>query len=104
MIKYFDEAALSYFWNKIRTTDIAAILTTTWVGASAPYTQVVPIAGLASDINIAFGVAITATASEYEAAAKANLHKSAQASGQITITAFGEKPTVAIPIHVRLII
>ena len=83
--------------------DTTATLSTTWTGSAAPYTQAVAISGMTADAKIEVGLASTATAEQYAAAAGAQLMCTAQAAGSITMTAYGEKPTVAIPILVRVV-
>ena len=84
-------------------TDTTATLSTTWTGSAAPYTQAVAISGMTADAKIEVGLASTATAEEYAAAAAAQLMCTAQAAGSITMTAYGEKPTTTIPILVRVV-
>ena len=81
--------------------DYTANLSTTWSGSSAPFTQNVTISGLASTAKIEVGLASNATAAQYDMAVAAKLHCTAQATNQITVTAFGTKPTATIPIIVR---
>jgi len=83
--------------------DYAVTLSATWTGADAPYTQDVTVTGLAATAKIDVGLSSNASATEYDAALSAKLHCTAQAANQITITAFGTKPTVTIPILVRSI-
>lgn len=84
-------------------TDTTATLSTTWTGSTAPYTQAVAISGMTADAKIAVSLASTATAEQYAAAAAAQLMCTAQTTGSITMTAYGEKPTIAIPILVRVV-
>ena len=83
--------------------DTTATLSTTWTGSAAPYTQAVAISGMTADAKIAVSLASTATAEQYAAAAAAQLMCTAQTTGSITMTAYGEKPTIAIPILVRVV-
>ena len=83
--------------------DTTATLATTWTGSAAPYTQTVSIAGMTATAKIEVGLASTITAEQYAAAAAGQLMCTAQAAGSITMTAYGEKPTMAIPILVRVV-
>ena len=67
---------------------------------TAPYSQVITISGVTANTNGVIGVADTATRSQYEVAAGANLRKIAQSTNSVTIMAYGEKPTVDIPIEI----
>jgi hypothetical protein len=71
-----------------------------WTGSSAPYTQTVTVSGLPAGAKGTVGLADAATDEQYEAAVAAMLRKTAQASNSITIKAYGEKPSVNIPIVV----
>lgn len=82
-----------------KTAEHTATLTAAgWTGDSAPYTQTVTVTGLAADAHLIVGLAPTVTAEEMEAAAAAMLLATGQAAGNITISAFGDKPETALPI------
>ncbi len=83
--------------------DYTASLTTAWSGSSAPFTQTVAIAGLSASAKIFVGLASGATDAEYAAASAAQLMCTAQAANQITVTARGTKPTIALPLLIRTV-
>lgn len=83
--------------------DYTASLSTTWTGSSAPFTQNVTVTGLSATAKIFVGLADNATDAEYTAAAAAQLMCTAKAADQITITARGTKPAIALPIIVRVV-
>lgn len=67
---------------------------------TAPYSQVLTIQGITANTNGVIGVSDNATRSQYEVAASANLRKIAQSTNTVTIMAYGEKPTIDIPIEI----
>ena len=75
------------------------LLVSAW-SSTAPYSQVLTISGITANTNGVIGVADTATRSQYEVAAAANLRKIAQGTNTVTIMAYGEKPTTNIPIEI----
>ena len=86
----------------VPSTQVSATLTTTWSG-SGPYTQNVTIAGMTAAKNGMVGLAPSATAAERTAAKAASLMLTSQGADTITVTADGDKPTIAIPIVVALL-
>jgi hypothetical protein len=58
---------------------------------------------MTSSKKIEVGLASTASAAQRAAAREAQLMCTAQSSGSITITADGTKPTVSLPIIVRVV-
>ena len=73
-----------------------------WVGDQAPYTQTVHagVEGMTETMSGTLGVSQTASSAAYNAAARGQLRctgKSNTNGGEVIITAYGVKPTVAIP-------
>ena len=88
-------------WSAIKSTQVLATLTTTWTG-TGPFMQAVTIAGMTATKNGIIGLAPTATAAERTAAKAASLMLTSQDTNTITITADGDKPTIALPIVVTM--
>ena len=96
-------ATLPTITKAVPAVDYTASLSTTWTGSTAPYTQNVTVTGLSAKAKIFVGLADNATDAEYAAAAAAQLMCTAKAANQVTITARGTVPTIAIPIIVRVV-
>lgn len=82
-----------------------ATITTTWTGASAPYTQAVTVTGiLATDVPEIIPVysATNATA-VLEKTAWASISKADTSANTITFTCFEDKPTQAINIKIKVV-
>jgi hypothetical protein len=74
-----------------------------WVGASAPYTQDLTISGMTADTKgVSVGLAHTATDEQYTACLAALIRATGQSTDTLSIRAIGEKPTVDIPVIVRI--
>lgn len=87
-----------------KSTSVTATLTAAgWNGASAPYTQTVSVTGATASNNIIFDLGMGITASQLEAGVDAMLKATSQGTGTVTITAFGDKPAVDIPVQFIII-
>lgn len=77
------------------TTTLAA---DAWVAGDAHYAQTISVPGIKASTCGMIGIADEATDEQYNAATEAQLRKTAQDNGTITITLYGTVPTVDIPI------
>ena len=73
-----------------------------WSSATPP-TQTLTATGVTENNNIVVGLAPGITATQYDAAAAAKLVCTAQGANSITVTAYGTKPSVNIPIIVIIL-
>lgn len=71
-----------------------------WTGSSVPYTQTVSCSIATASNNLIVGVGGAMTQAQKEAIDNANIVCTGQASGTITLSAFGIKPTVDITVNV----
>lgn len=89
-------------WNAKANAPTSLSLTlasSSWSSAT-PSTQTLSATGVTASNIIVVGFGSGITSAQYDAASKAKLACTAQAAGKITMTAFGTKPTVNIPISV----
>lgn len=89
-----------------KSVTVAATLTAAgWTGAETPYTQTVAAQGVTADarqtIIVAEGESITTQ--QYAEAARAKLWATAKGANTVTVTAFGEKPAVDLPVTVTIL-
>lgn len=85
--------------------NVTATLTAAgWAGDTAPFTQALAVAGITgADTPGTIGLAAATTAEQYDAAAAGKLLLTAQAAGQVTVSALGEKPGVDIPVLITIV-
>jgi len=82
---------------------LSGTLSTTWLGDSAPYSQVVTVTNMTASANGVAGLSSTATNAQISAASAALLFVSAQATDSITIVAYGIKPEIEIPLQFLIV-
>ena len=91
--------------NRSASKIYTATLSTNWSGNSAPYTQTVTVTGISSDDTPIIDVVLdlnTATALN-QLDAWDCVSKIATGTNQITATCLEDKPTVAIPIQIKVV-
>lgn len=94
-------AALTSLGATPRSTLTSFTLTAAgWTGSAAPYSQTVSITGVTATSRNTICPALTITAVQLEALQSANLVDGGQTAGKITLKAFGDKPTINIPMRI----
>ena len=89
-----DEAA------KLSNIKTATLFASNWTGSSAPYTYTLAVNGVTANSNQELLPALTITSEQLTALQAANIQDDGQAANSITLTAFGDKPTIDLPIRV----
>ena len=81
-------------------TVTATLLAASWTGSSAPYTYTLAVTGVTANSNQELLPALTITSEQLTALQAANIQDGGQAANSVTLTAFGDKPTIDLPIRV----
>ena len=81
-------------------TVTATLLAASWTGSSAPYTYTLAVNGVTANSNQELLPALTITSEQLTALQAANIQDGGQAVNSVTLTAFGDKPTIDLPIRV----
>lgn len=91
--------------TQIPTEDslIVTLVSTDWTGETAPYTQTVDCSGVTSTNDVLIAPKID-DAADMEMVSDAQIMATAQATGTITFSAFGDKPTGNIEFNVKVLI
>ena len=84
-------------------SSIAILMSTGWQGETAPYTQTVSCPGVTSTNDVLIAPKID-DAADMEIVSDAQIMATAQATGTITFSAFGDKPTESIEFNVKVLI
>ena len=78
----------------------AALSANNWSGDSAPYTYTLSISDVTTTSNQELLPALNITEEQLTALQSANIQDGGQSSGSVTLKAFGDKPTIDLPIRV----
>lgn len=81
-------------------TVTATLLAASWTGDAAPYTYTLPVSGVTATSNQEVLPALNITAEQLEALQSANIQDGGQAENSMTLKAYGDKPTIDLPIRV----
>lgn len=78
----------------------ATLAAASWSGDSAPYTYTLVVSGVTASSNQEILPSLDITQEQLEALQGANIVDGGQAAGSITLKAWGDKPSVDIPIRI----
>lgn len=81
-------------------TVTATLLAASWTGDAAPYSYTLTVSGVTATSNQEVLPALNITAEQLKALQSANIQDGGQAANTMTLKAYGDKPTVDIPIRV----
>lgn len=90
-------------WNGKASKSISVISTLTaagWSGSTAPYSQTITVAAVTATSANEILPGASVTADQLASLQSANLQDGGQATGSITVKAYGDKPSIDIPIRV----
>lgn len=94
ILTILDEAATL---SNIKTATLSA---SSWTGDSAPYTYTLEVTDVTNISNQELLPALNITEEQLTALQAANIQDDGQAANSVTLKAFGDKPTIDIPIRV----
>ena len=78
----------------------ATLLAASWTGDAVPYSYTLTVTGVTANSNQELLPALTITSEQLTALQAANIQDGGQAANSVTLTAFGDKPTIDLPIRV----
>lgn len=81
-------------------TVTATLLAASWTGDAAPYSYALTVSGVTATSNQEVLPALNITAEQLEALQGANIQDGGQAANTMTLKAYGDKPTIDLPIRV----
>ena len=105
----YTQSCINGVWNDWQTqiptenSSIVTLVSTSWTGETAPYTQTVDCSGVTSTNDVIVSPKID-DATDLENFSNAQVLATNQGVGTITFSAFGYKPTVDLEINVKVLI
>ena len=82
------------------TSTTATLLASGWTGTTAPYSQTISVTGVTATSVNEILPSLSITSDQLESLQDANLQDGSQSSNSITIKAWGDKPSIDLPIRV----
>jgi hypothetical protein len=102
LAKPISEATQTALNAKVEKSSIvtATLLSTGWTGDAAPYSYALAVSGVTATSNQEVLPALNITAEQLKALQSANIQDGGQAANTMTLKAYGDKPTIDLPIRV----
>lgn len=85
---------------RVSSTVSAVLAAASWVGSSAPYTYTLAVSGVTATSAVEVIPTADITVEQFEAIQGANIAGGTQSAGSIVLRAFGDKPTIELPVLV----
>lgn len=98
-----DDGGIAVIMEDVETDKAVVLTASGWEGETTPYLQVVFVEGMKDDTEGEVFVSEGASDEQYNAAVYASLRKVAQGTDYIAIKAYGERPSIDIPLTVRVV-
>ena len=86
-------------WMDGATMIAATLSVASWIGNAAPYTYTLTLVGVTADNTVEMLPSAEITATQLEALQGANIQDGGQSANQIILKAFGDKPSVDLPVR-----
>ena len=77
-------------------------ITTTWVGSSPPYTQILSIPAISTTNEVHISLSASATQAQTQEYDNLELKSGGQGSGTVTLRCWGSKNSATVPIDVSV--
>ncbi|WP_411677899.1 hypothetical protein [Caproicibacter sp.] len=85
---------------RVSSITAATLSASGWAGSAAPYSQTISVSGVTATSANEILPGASVTADELEALQAANIQDGGQAAGSITLKAWGDKPTIDLPVRI----
>lgn len=89
--------------NRPQWTTMTVNLPAGWAGTTAPFTKNYAVSGMTADAIVWVDIAKIASAEQFDAYVNARIANGGQSNNTLTFKAFGENPTVSIPLDIAFL-
>jgi len=96
--RYYTETETIQNFEKLGTVNNYTILSSGWIGSTAPFTYQFTLSGITANTRIEWYLSPTATLDQAEAWSALNLQDGGNTNDTVNLKAYGEKSTIDIPV------